>query len=108
MARASENHRIRDIAEIVRDTVPNCELEFAEGAGPDTRNYRVDCSKIGRELPEFKPEWTVVRGARELYNAYQAADLTPEAFEGPQFNRIAHVNQLLKEKRLDQNLRWLA
>ena len=108
VARASENHRIREIAEIVRDTVPNCELEFAEGAGPDARCYRVDCSKIERELPEFKPEWTVVRGVRELCHAYDRADLTPNAFEGPQFNRIAHVNQLLKEKRLDQSLRWMA
>lgn len=108
VARASENHRIRDIAEVVRDTVPDCELEFAEGAGPDTRCYRVGTSKIERLLPEFQPEWTVVRGARELYDAYRRQQLTPKAFEGPQFNRIAHIEQLLEQGTLDSRLRWNA
>jgi nucleoside-diphosphate-sugar epimerase len=106
VARASENHRIRDIAEVVRATVPDCELEFAEGAGPDTRCYRVDTAKIERDLPEFEPEWTVTRGAHELYDAYRQAQLTPKAFEGPQFNRIAHIEQLLEQNKLDRALRW--
>ena len=47
---------MRELAEIVRDTVPGCELEFAGDASPDTRNYRVDCSKIARALPNFAPQ----------------------------------------------------
>jgi nucleoside-diphosphate-sugar epimerase len=108
IARSTENHRIRDIAEVVKRTIPDCELEFAADAGPDTRNYRVDTSKVQRLLPEFKPEWTVVKGAQELYQAYQRANLTPEAFEGPVFNRIAHIQLLLSDGRLGQNLRWAA
>ena len=46
MALASENHRIRDIAQVVKDTIPDCQLEFAPGAGPDTRCYRVDTRKV--------------------------------------------------------------
>ncbi|MGZ6059860.1 MAG: NAD-dependent epimerase/dehydratase family protein, partial [Myxococcaceae bacterium] len=30
-----QNYRIREIAEIVKRTVPGCEVSFAEGAGPD-------------------------------------------------------------------------
>ena len=41
-----ENYRIRDVAEIVQDVVPDCEIAFAPGASPDTRNYRVDFRKI--------------------------------------------------------------
>jgi nucleoside-diphosphate-sugar epimerase len=108
IARATENHRIRDIAQVVKDTIPDCQLEFAAGAGPDTRNYRVDTSKVQRLLPEFKPEWTVVKGAQELYKAYQRASLTPEAFEGPIFNRIAHIQLLLSDGRLGRDLRWAA
>jgi nucleoside-diphosphate-sugar epimerase len=107
VALASENHRIRDIAEVVRDTVPDCELEFAAGAGPDTRCYRVDCAKIQRQLPEFQPEWTIAKGAQELYAAYRQVDLTPDAFEGPRFNRIAHIELLMGEGRLDRDLRWV-
>jgi nucleoside-diphosphate-sugar epimerase len=108
VALASENHRIRDIAQVVKDTIPDCQLELAAGAGPDTRNYRVDTSKIERVLPEFKPEWTVVKGAQELYDAYRRVKLEPDAFEGPRFNRIAHIQQLLASGRLGRDLRWVA
>ena len=108
VALASENHRIRHVAEVVRDTFPDCELEFAADAGPDTRCYRVDTAKIERQLPEFRPEWTVAKGAQELYEAYQRVQLTPEDFEGPRFNRIAHIEQLLESGALDRGLRWTA
>ena len=107
MALASENHRIRDIAQVVKDTIPDCQIEFAAGAGPDTRCYRVDTGKVQRMLPEFKPEWTIAKGAHELYDAYRRAELSPEAFEGPRFNRIAHIQQLLGEGRLGRDLRWI-
>jgi nucleoside-diphosphate-sugar epimerase len=108
VALASENHRIRDIAEVVRETIPNCELEFAADAGPDTRCYRVDTRKIERSLPEFRPEWTISKGAQELYAAYRRVKLSPEAFEGPRFNRIAHVQQLLADGHIGRDLRRVA
>jgi nucleoside-diphosphate-sugar epimerase len=108
VALAAENHRIRDIAEVVRDTVPDCELAFAAGAGPDTRCYRVDTHKIERMLPEFRPEWTISKGAQELYQSYRRVHLTPDAFEGPRFNRIAHIEQLLADGRLGRDLRRIA
>ncbi len=43
---SSENYRIRDVAEIVEKVVPGARASFAAGAGPDTRSYQVDCSKI--------------------------------------------------------------
>ncbi|MGH7349472.1 MAG: NAD-dependent epimerase/dehydratase family protein, partial [Candidatus Rokuibacteriota bacterium] len=39
-----ENYQVRELAEIVRDTVPGCAVEYADGAGPDPRSYRVNFS----------------------------------------------------------------
>ncbi|NEO66378.1 MAG: SDR family oxidoreductase, partial [Moorea sp. SIO4G2] len=106
VGRNEDNYRIRELAEIVKETVPGCEIEYAKDAGPDKRCYRVDCSKIIRTLPEFKPQWNARRGAQELYQAYQTVGLTLEEFEGPRYQRIAHIKQLLSTGRLDQTLRW--
>jgi hypothetical protein len=46
IGKPEENYRVRELAEIVRDTVPGCELELAGDAWPDTCNYRVDCSAV--------------------------------------------------------------
>ena len=51
---SSENYRIRDLAEIVSEVVPDARATFAAGGGPDKRSYRVDCSKIARVLPRLR------------------------------------------------------
>lgn len=104
----SENYRIRELAEIVRDVVPGSEVTFAEDAAPDKRNYRVDCGRIARELPGFKPQWTARRGVVQLYEAFRRSNLTLEQFEGETFNRIAHVKKLVREGALDEGLFFTA
>ncbi|EAW33645.1 NAD(P)-dependent oxidoreductase [Lyngbya sp. PCC 8106] len=106
VGRNEDNYQIRDIANIVKEVVPNCEIEYAADGGPDTRCYRVDCRKILRVLPEFQPQWNTRKGAEELYNTYKKIGLTLEEFEGPKYKRIAHIQKLLAEGRLNKNLRW--
>ncbi|NER28322.1 MAG: SDR family oxidoreductase [Symploca sp. SIO1C4] len=106
VGRNEDNYQIRDLANIVKETVPGCEIEYAKDAGPDKRCYRVDCSKIAETLSEFQPQWDARKGAQELYAAYQKVGLTLEEFEGPKYQRIAHIKQLLSSGRLNENLRW--
>lgn len=102
-----ENYRIRELAEIVKETVPGCRVEFAPDAEPDTRTYRVNFNKINELLPEFKPQWNARRGAQELYEAYQKNGIELNEFEGPKYKRIDHIKQLLAAGILDSNLRWI-
>jgi nucleoside-diphosphate-sugar epimerase len=104
---SNENYRIREIAEIIERIVPDAEASFAEGAGPDKRSYQVDCSKIGRVLPDFEPQWTVPRGVHEMYEAYVRNGLTFEEFTGSRFLRIKRVQELQAAGRLSDDLRWL-
>lgn len=106
VGRTDENFQIRQIAEIVGETVPDCSIEFAAGAGPDTRSYRVSFEKIAERLPAFRPRWTVREGARELFEAYRRTDLRLEEFEGPRYRRIDSIRGLIASGRLDPSLRW--
>jgi len=106
VGRNEDNYRIRELAEIVKETVPGCEIEYAKDAGPDKRCYRVDCSKLMRTLPDFKPRWNARGGALELYNAYKKLGLRLEDFEGPKYKRIDHIKYLMRSGRLDESLRW--
>ena len=105
IGQTSENYRVREIAEVVAETVPDCELTFADNASPDTRNYRVNCDKATAVLEHFRPQWTVQRGAQELYEAYQEVGLTLEEFEGPRYQRIGHIRMLLSKGLLSETLR---
>jgi len=108
VGRTSENYRIRELAQIVQETVPNCTVEFAEDGGPDKRCYRVNCDKIMTVLPGFRPRWDARRGAQELYEAYCEERLGAADFEGPRYSRISHVKQLQATSQLDPNLRWVS
>jgi nucleoside-diphosphate-sugar epimerase len=103
---SDHNYRIRDIAGVVADVVPDCKVDYAPDAGPDTRSYRVSFEKIARTLG-FRPKWDVGRGAEQLYAAYRGSNLTLDEFEGPKYQRIAHIKKLLADGIIDNDLRFL-
>ena len=100
-----ENYRIRELAEIVKETVPNSHIEYAKDAEPDKRSYRVDFSRIAQTLPDFKPQWNARRGAKQLYEAYRKVGITLKEFEGPRYRRITHLENSVNTGRLDKSLR---
>ena len=103
-----QNYRIRDLAEVVRDVMPGCEVTYAEGAGTDPRSYRVDFGKLERAFPGLAIEWTARRGAVELAEAYRAAGLTREEFDGYRYVRLRQLKRLLDSGELDEQLRRAA
>ena len=105
IGRTSENFQIREVAKLVADVVPNCELAFAAGASADARNYRVDFRKAETKLPGFKPRWTLRAGIEQLYAAYVRAALTKEEFLGPRYYRLRTVRGLQERGLLDKHLR---
>jgi nucleoside-diphosphate-sugar epimerase len=106
VGQTNENYRIRDLANIVMETVPGCRVEYAPDGGPDKRCYRINCDKIGRTLPGFRPQWTARKGAQELYDAYRAARLSFEDLERGRYARINHIQRLLNAGKIDSSLRW--
>ncbi len=108
VGRTDQNYRMRELAEIVAETVPGCRVEYAPDASPDKRCYRVNCDKIGRVLTRFKPQWDAKKGALELYETYKKVGLTLEEFEGPKFQRIGHIRKLIEDGIIDGSLRHTA
>jgi nucleoside-diphosphate-sugar epimerase len=105
VGRLEETYRIREVAEIVAGVVPGSVVTLSEGASPDKRNYRVDCSKIAGQLPAFRPQWTVPAGVQELYEAYLRFGLTQDRLVGPDLQRIKHILALQAAGALDDSMR---
>jgi nucleoside-diphosphate-sugar epimerase len=106
VGRTEENYQIRDVASMVEQIVRGSRVKYAEGGGPDLRCYRVNCDKIARTLPEFRPQWTVRRGIEKLYAAYKNHALSFEEFTGTRYIRLKQLKSLLASSRLDPTLRW--
>lgn len=102
----SENYQVRDLAEIAREVVGDCTIEYAGSGDPDPRSYRVDFGKFRRAFADAGLQWTAAAGARELIGAYRAAGLTLPELEGPRYTRLRQLRLLLESGALDQRLRW--
>jgi nucleoside-diphosphate-sugar epimerase len=106
VGQSAENYRIRDLAAIVAETVPDCQIEYAPDGGPDKRCYRINCDKIRKALPNFQPQWTARKGAQELYDAYRAVGLTAAQLEEGSYTRMWQIRKLLESGRIDDSLHW--
>jgi nucleoside-diphosphate-sugar epimerase len=106
VGRTQDNVQIRDIAEMVRDAVPGSALTFADGAGPDLRNYRVDFAKLDETFPALGLRWTVRDGVEELIGAYAKYGLTHDDFTSARYVRLRRIRDLLAENAIDEMLRW--
>jgi nucleoside-diphosphate-sugar epimerase len=105
VGRAEDNVQIRDVAEMVREALPGSRLTFADGAGPDLRNYRADFSKLNDTFPDLKLRWSVREGIGELLAAYTKYSLTHEDFTSSRFVRLRRIRDLLDQGLLDDLLR---
>ena len=99
------NYRVREIAQIIAATFPNCKLTFGNN-GADNRSYRVSFEKINTILPGFKCDWNAERGAQQLLNLFQQIDMTEDTFLFRGFTRLKQLEYLIRTQQLDQNFFW--
>lgn len=100
-----ENYQVKDLAEIVRQEVPGCVVEYAGDSKADPRNYRVDFGKVRSLLPEFRPKWNARLGVSELRVALESNPFTKECFLNGTFTRLTRLSHLLDSGQLDASLR---
>lgn len=101
----AQNYQVREIAEIVADTFPGCDLSFGD-QGADNRSYRVNFDKINSQLPGFACEWDAARGARQLRTVFESIDMSEELFNAPPFTRLRRLEELLRTRQINEDFYW--
>lgn len=102
---SEQNYRVVDIARIVADEFPGCELSIGEPSS-DNRSYKVNFDKIQKLMPDFECQWTAEKGAAQMHNLFKAIDMVPEVFQAAPYTRL---KMLMKHKAaglLTDDLFW--
>ena len=105
VGRREDNLQICTVAEMVREAVPGSKLSFADGAGPDLRNYRVDFSKLADTFPGLGLCWDVRSGVEELVAAYIRQGFSYDDFLSSRYVRLRRINELMSAGLIDELLR---
>lgn len=104
----SENYQIKEIAAMIQEKVPHCEIIITGEHGSDSRTYTVNFDRIYRLLPNFRPQWTVRKGIEQLLGFYKKYHLSLDRFEGRYFIRLKQLQYLIDSQEVDgTNLYWL-
>lgn len=102
------NYTVRELAEAAQSVVNGSELVFTGEHGTDSRTYRVSFDKILTVLKDyFKPEWNLIKGGEELVEMFGRIGFTQDDFRGPKCVRLAMLENLVKDNKLDSDLRWV-
>jgi len=104
VGRTEDNVQVRDIAELVQQAVPGARVSFAEGAGPDLRDYRVDFSKLQQTFPDLDLRWNVRAGVEELIAAYSRYKFSYDDFVSTRFVRLRRISELRAAGLIDEML----
>jgi len=101
----TENYTIRQIAEVVADVVPGCELSVGPPGG-DNRSYRVNFDKIASKLEGFKTSWTLKQGAEELRSVFEQIDFDKDVFDFRAYTRLKQLKYLRSTEQIDDRFFW--
>lgn len=101
----ANNYRVKEIAEVIADAFPGCELSFGE-SGSDNRSYRVSFEKINSILPGFKCDWQAKDGAQQLFNLFKQIDMTADTFLFRGFTRLKQLEYLIGTGQIDKDFFW--
>lgn len=121
---ADENNlQVIQIAKVIQNVVPGCELKFlvenpeldkeglirdrkVKDGGGDTRTYKVSFDKIGKTLPGFKCEWSVEQGVKDMTAIFAKLSLNKEIFKRRGFYRLQELEYLHENGYLSDDLFW--
>jgi nucleoside-diphosphate-sugar epimerase len=105
VGRTDENYQIRDIAAVIAKVFPGCDVSFGK-SDPDQRSYRVSFDRVATELPGFRCEWDLMKGATQLRQVFEQTGMTEALFKHRPFTRIKQLQHLLTTAQIDAEFYW--
>jgi len=100
-----DNYQVREIAQIVADVYPGCQLTFGQ-AGSDNRSYKVSFAKIHEKLNGFHCVWNARKGAQQLHDVYSRIGIDAATFDARPFTRLKQLKYLSATGQIDDRFFW--
>jgi len=102
----SDNYQLRNLARVVADAYPGCELAVDDDAR-DKRSYRVSFAKIRERLPAFRCYWDVRSGVRQMHDLFRRIRLDGPTVQARQFSRLKQLHYLNESRQVDEEFYWM-
>jgi nucleoside-diphosphate-sugar epimerase len=101
------NYQVKDIAQVVAETIPGTEISININAQPDKRSYKVDFTLFSQLAPEHQPRVDLYQSANELKDGLNRMNFSDQHFRDSQLIRLKVLERLMDEARINDNLEWI-
>lgn len=101
------NFQIKDLVEIVKNVLFNCNIAYTGEHGKDTRSYKVSFNKFKKIFPNIKQKWTLEKSVKDLVEKLKRAQFGKKEFRESDFSRLNILKKLIESKLLDFKLYWV-
>lgn len=100
------NFQVKQVLDLVKKNLPECEILFTGEHGADTRSYKVSFDKFAKAFPHFTKKWSLDKSIADLVKRLQEEKFSKKDFESGRFTRLAVLKKLLADKHIDDSLFW--
>jgi nucleoside-diphosphate-sugar epimerase len=102
------NYQVRDLAEAVKDIIPDVEIAINKNAQPDRRSYRVDFNLYKELAPDYLPQVELRQSIIELKEGLEIMGFDDENFRDSNYIRLKVLSDLRQQGRLTDKLEWVS
>ncbi len=106
VGRTEWNYQVKDLAEQVKNIMPEVEIEINTDAQPDKRSYRVDFSLYEKLAPNHQPQVDLSQSISELKSGLEKIQFSDNNFRESEHMRLKVLSRLRETGLLSENLEW--
>jgi len=107
VGRTEWNYQVKDLADAVKELMPEVAIEINTEAAPDKRSYRVNFSKYADMAPDYMPQVDLMQSIKELKTGLEKICFNNPDFRNSQFMRLKVLTNHQENGRLTDQLEWV-
>ena len=100
------NIKVKDLAYIVKNEIPDTEVEILNDVDEDSRSYKASFKKFKTYFPDFKFKYTPEIGVKDLHEKLLELGFNYQDFESGKFVRLKKLSELIENNLVDSQLKW--
>jgi len=100
------NFQVFELAEFVKQQLPETEIYINKDAAPDKRSYKVNFDKFKRLAPDHQPIHTIESTIKALIEGLSKVGFRDKNFRKGNLIRLNKINKLQSQKLINEELKW--
>ena len=101
------NFQVKELAELVKEQLPDIDITINKDASPDKRSYKVNFSKFELLAKNYTPQNTIQQTICELIEGLKSINFNDKEFRKSNLIRLNKINTLKETKQIDNKLNWI-